>query len=274
MCRIFAYRSNNESVLNHFLVNAENAIINQSREHQDGWGLAYYLQSLPHLVKGMGPAHKDREFSELSARIQSDTVLAHIRKKTQGELSITNCHPFQIAEWVMAHNGDIPAYQHIKEALKDSVNQKLRSAILGSTDSEVYFAFLLSQLLADAFDGDARSLALSVRKAIDRIDKLASGFLLKEECSLNFVLTNGKMMAAYRRGKDLHYAAYKGLQASPCAASIKWPKNIHQEQLKEGNRISHLLISSESIMANDMWHPMENNQLIIFDSDWRLWRKL
>ena len=66
--------------------------------------------------------------------IRSRNVIAHIRKATQGEVALENCHPF-VRElwgryWVFAHNGD----------LKD-FHPRLHGSFhpVGSTDSELAF---------------------------------------------------------------------------------------------------------------------------------------
>ena len=48
--------------------------------------------------------------------IKSRNVIAHIRKATQGAVSLQNCHPF-VRElwgrnWVFAHNGDLEGVQN------------------------------------------------------------------------------------------------------------------------------------------------------------------
>ncbi|MDA4177934.1 class II glutamine amidotransferase, partial [Escherichia coli] len=43
--------------------------------------------------------------------IKSKNVIAHIRKATQGAITLENCHPFMREawgrHWIFAHNGDL-----------------------------------------------------------------------------------------------------------------------------------------------------------------------
>ena len=64
-------------------------------DHSDGWGIAFF--------EGKGVRHfvdheraVDSPVAELIRRypIKSSNVIAHIRKATQGVVSLQNCHPF------------------------------------------------------------------------------------------------------------------------------------------------------------------------------------
>jgi glutamine amidotransferase len=75
--------------------------------------------------------------------IQSKNVIAHIRKATQGEVMLENCHPF-VREcwgryWVFAHNGDLKEFA-----------PELDGSFLpvGTTDSERAFAIFCSKCAA------------------------------------------------------------------------------------------------------------------------------
>src|SRR5690606_14922628 len=81
-----------------------------------------------------------------SGVVSSETVLAHVRKATQGKNTVLNCHPFQYGRWTFAHNGDIPNFAEHRSKLLDYVSPALRRFVLGDTDSEVVFFILLSHM--------------------------------------------------------------------------------------------------------------------------------
>ena len=122
MCRIFGFRSVLQSQVHRSLMSADNALAVQSENHPDGWGVAYYVAGAPHLIKSAGTALGDKLFHRVSGVVTSQTVLAHIRKATQGEITPLNCHPFQYGRWVMCHNGDVPGFERSKEALKAEIS--------------------------------------------------------------------------------------------------------------------------------------------------------
>lgn len=88
----------------------------------------------------------DQLFHHLSRAASGHTVLAHVRKATQGRLDVVNCHPFQHGRWTFAHNGDIPDFGRHRAALMSEVDPALRRFVLGDTDSEVIFFIILSRL--------------------------------------------------------------------------------------------------------------------------------
>ncbi|MGI4935812.1 MAG: class II glutamine amidotransferase [Janthinobacterium lividum] len=110
--------------------------------HSDGWGIAFF--------EGAGVRHfVDYEaavaspVAELIRRcpIKSKNVIAHIRKATQGQVALENCHPF-VRElcrnyWVFAHNGDLKEFAPVLDGPYRPV---------GNTDSELAFCYLMQQL--------------------------------------------------------------------------------------------------------------------------------
>ena len=154
MCRLFGFRSVIPSQVHRSLLAAENALGIQSNQHPDGWGVAFYVDGAPHVTRSPTTALGDALFHRLSGVVSSETVLAHVRKATQGNLSVLNCHPFQHGRWVFAHNGDVPTFAQHRETLINEVSPRLRRYILGETDSEVVFFMILTQLLRYGALGD------------------------------------------------------------------------------------------------------------------------
>src|SRR5687767_5178326 len=149
MCRLFGFRSVIASQVHSSLMEAENALGTQSNSHPDGWGVAYYVDGCPQVTRSPAHALGDQLFHRLSGVVASQTVLAHVRKATQGDKTVLNCHPFQYGRWVFAHNGDIPEFgaKH-RDALVAEVSPRLRRFVLGETDSEVVFFMFLTRLEA------------------------------------------------------------------------------------------------------------------------------
>lgn len=110
--------------------------------HADGWGIAFFEGKGVRLFLDPKPSAQS-PIAELVRHypIHSLNVIAHIRKATQGHVSLENTHPF-VRElwgqyWVFAHNGNLPQFQ--PELFGGFVP-------VGNTDSERIFCWFLQNL--------------------------------------------------------------------------------------------------------------------------------
>ena len=60
MCRLFGFRSVIQSQVHRSLVQADNALCSLSEQHPDGWGVAYYVDGTPHVMRSACTALSDR----------------------------------------------------------------------------------------------------------------------------------------------------------------------------------------------------------------------
>jgi glutamine amidotransferase len=272
MCRIFGFRSVMQSQVHRSLVSADNAFMLQSERHPDGWGVAYYVAQAPHVIKGASAAFGDQLFKYVSGIVTSETVLAHLRRATQGELSTINTHPFQYGHWVFAHNGNIEGFDEIRGALLAKIPPVLRRFILGTTDSEVLFYLILGKM-SQRFElhrpgFPVAALAESVREAVAEITAL-SGPLCEDNTGpphltyLTFVLTNGHAMLAHQGGKQLHVSTHK----RRCPERDVCPHFAPEcERAAEHGFISHLVLSSEPVSGDNVWEEMRPHEMIGVDA--------
>ena len=154
-------------------------------DHTDGWGIAFFEgRGLRHFVDHERAT--DSPVAELIRRypIKSRNVIAHIRKATQGVVSLENCHPF-VRElwgryWVFAHNGDLKDFRPRLHAHFHPV---------GSTDSEHVFCWLMQEL-SKSHAGMPRieELTLTLRELAARI---------APHGTFNFLLSNGQALWAH-----------------------------------------------------------------------------
>ncbi|MCA9507771.1 MAG: class II glutamine amidotransferase [Myxococcales bacterium] len=275
MCRLFSVKARNKSKVHHSLVAAENALMEQSRKHPDGWGIAYYQQGVPHLIKCSDPAYKSEMFHHVSHALFSDTVIAHVRKATFGSISIANCHPFQQGRWVMAHNGEIPNFKKIRGDLMAAISPQFLVNILGATDSEIYCALIMQELyqlrVLDSPAPAVQLVARAVRAAVKKIEFLAGRYDIEKKTSLNIVLSNGTLLLAYRHGRELNYSCFRDDESS-CTGALLANKCV--PNYIEGCSISHLLISSEPVAQKDLWQSLLDRQIVAVDHEWKFYRDL
>ncbi|MBB5199993.1 glutamine amidotransferase [Glaciimonas immobilis] len=114
----------------------------QTDHHSDGWGIAFFEgNGVRHFVDYQAAVASPVADLIRRCPIKSKNVIAHIRKATQGQVALENCHPF-VRElwgryWVFAHNGDLKEFA-------PQLNGAFRP--VGTTDSELAFCYILQEL--------------------------------------------------------------------------------------------------------------------------------
>lgn len=273
MCRLFGFRSVIPSQVHQSLVSAENALVVQSEEHPDGWGVAYYVAHAPHVIKSASGAVTDSLFKRVSGIVSSETVVAHVRKATNGEHSLINSHPFQYGNWIFAHNGDIPDFGEHREELLSLVPPVLRRFILGDTDSEVIFYLLLGHL-ARRYDLHRPGYPLedlrdALRDVVDEVVRVVGQdpYAPESKFYLTFLVTNGNLMAAHQGGKELLVSTYKNF----CPERDSCPSfSPSCEAPSKTGFISHFIVSSERLQGQNVWQELEPGQIVGVDARMRL----
>ncbi len=274
MCRIFGFRSVIPSQVHSSLISADNALLHQSTEHPDGWGVSYYVGESPHIIKSASTALHDSLFKQVSGIVSSETVVAHIRKSTQGDNSILNTHPFQFGKWVFVHNGNIKNFDIHREPILSAIGTQMRRFVLGETDSELIFFLILTQLakrvdlhrygcrVEDIFD--------AIEEAMNILKSIVGDFAKNDDAEpsetfLTFVLTNGHNMVAFQGGKRLYYSTYK----SQCSERLTCPSFAQEcEAPTQSGYVNHLLFSSEKLSGENIWNEMKPSQLM--GVDWNM----
>jgi len=164
----------------------------RAEEHKDGFGIAFFEgRGLRHFVD-----HHSARVSPLAELvkhypIKSDNVIAHIRKATQGSVSLENTHPFQRElwgrYWVFAHNGNLVDF-----------NPRLHAAFkpVGATDSERAFCWLMQEMAKAHCDvPSVEELSHSLRELMPQ---------LARHGTFNMLLSNGQALWAHG-STHLHY---------------------------------------------------------------------
>lgn len=277
MCRLFGFRSVLQSRAHQSLVAAENALLRQSERHPDGWGLAYYVHSHPHVFRSAERALGSDLFREVSGLVSTTTLLAHIRKATCGEISLLNTHPFQFANWVFAHNGEVGGYaesQEVRDALRREVDERFRGFIMGKTDSETCFYVFLSQLARKVDGLHARGVEIgvvadSLRETADRVRGLGERLAGKPSL-LTFLVTNGNLFVGYREGRELFFSTHKTRcpERDTCHAFVE---PMCEAEVPAGGRVNHIVLASEQVaIAPNVWRHIPDGGIAGVDWGMRL----
>ena len=157
----------------------------RAEEHADGFGIAFFEGAgVRLLVDAQSARHSP--VAEMVRRfpIRSRNIVAHIRKATQGSVTLANTHPF-VRElwgryWVFAHNGNLEGFA-----------PRLHGAYrpVGETDSELAFCWLMQELAkAHASVPTIAELTRTLRELV--AVPAAHG-------TFNFLLSNGQALWAH-----------------------------------------------------------------------------
>src|ERR1041385_2969445 len=128
MCRMFGMVATHAVSPRELLHDAPRSLRALSHEHGDGWGIA--------LARGDWQVHRSTDCAArceafaVIADTAANVVVAHVRKKTVGDLAIANTHPFRRGNLVFAHNGTVGALP----AVVSQIAPAHLAAIEGDTD--------------------------------------------------------------------------------------------------------------------------------------------
>lgn len=217
--------------------------------HADGWGIAFFEGSgVRTFVDYQSAVTSPVAQLIKSSPIQSKHVIAHIRKATQGRVTLANCHPF-VRElwgryWVFAHNGDLKEFTPTLDGPYRPV---------GTTDSELAFCYLLQQLRErygdhmPAFD----DLHAIIREIVGDIAShgtfnmlLSDGSALFAHCSTNlyYVLRQHPFGSVHLSDEDL---------------SVDFSEHTGTE-----DRVA--LIVTQPLTTDERWIQMQSGELKVF----------
>lgn len=220
----------------------------------DGWGIGWYESGTARVHKEPVPADDPESgYSTYSKEVRSNIIIAHVRRGTVGARSRLNSHPFQYQNWLFAHNGSVRR-EYLLFLLKDEYKERIH----GETDSEVYFYWILQSI------EEAGDVVEGIRRAIAEVIK-------EYHAGLNFLLSSGSALYAFRYTKGLHayYSLYK-LERDPLDPgpleffSPETRMLLHSKSLK-GERA--VLVCSEKLTKDENWAEVSFGNLVEIDSD-------
>ncbi len=213
MCRFVAYLGEKAALLSEVVDKPKNSLINQSRSaregltelNADGFGIGWYnknISALPAVFKSIQPAWNDHNLGNLTRIIESKCFISHVRASTVGDVSPFNCHPFKYQNLLFAHNGTIDGFNEFKHEFVHSISKEPYQHIRGHTDSEHYFALLLSVMDGDLDLSSFNRVYKMVQKTLGLVAKLQAGHSSSQVARINTVLTDGERMIALRYISD------------------------------------------------------------------------
>lgn len=237
MCRLFGAAASAPVDISFELLEADNPLVNQSEEHDSGWGIAYYRDNEAHIERFPHAAHADRAFHEVAEAV-SMLFVVHVRRATLGGLKLENTHPFSRDAYTYCHNGTILRSKELLD-LSDRPPS-------GETDSERFFNVLMTGFDAEDVIG---SLKRTVEDVCDRCQFSA----------LNFLFCDGRRLYAYRLGL---YELFWRVRTRDLDADTRTHYHVHVERPHDEHV---LVVSSERLSEDEPWTPFGQDELLVCD---------
>ena len=218
-------------------------------EHRDGWGIAFFeglgcrtfIDVQPSIASPIAELIKNYP-------IHSTNVIAHIRKATQGEIKLENCHPFRRElwgkYWVFAHNGNLENFSPPAGDFYQPV---------GETDSERAFCLILNTLRETFPQG---------KPSLEQLYPVLKTITNSIACQgiFNYLLCDGEHFFAYCSTK-LSYI----IRQYPFAAAHLIDEDVSvdfQALARLGDQVA--IIATTPLTDNEVWTTINAGELLVF----------
>jgi predicted glutamine amidotransferase len=200
-------------IIDKLLYQPKNSLINQSINAKeleeplngDGFGIGWYAPEInydPITFVSVNPAWNNKNLRNLAPKIKTECLIAHIRAASVGDVSESNCHPFQYKNLLMMHNGGVENFSSIKRQLRGPLSDEFYNWIKGQTDSEHIFAFLLNRINSKHGITTPETVMEAFEYTFTYLKKLMAENNINDAAYLNMVFTNGLFIVGTRYVSD------------------------------------------------------------------------
>jgi len=188
-------------------------------EPEGGWGFGWFSPGDVLLGRRPAGAGAPPALPDLVGNADGEALLVHAGRPQGGPPKDENTQPFRSGRWLFASAGAVEGWEEVRPRLSAALPDHLRRSVLGETDAEHLFMLFLAELRAEApLDApglEAAAAGRALARTVRRLDALAREAGVTAPSRLDLVATNGRVLAATRRGGPLSYALLEGLV--PCA---------------------------------------------------------
>lgn len=272
MCRLMAYMGS-PIIIDKLLYQPKNSLVNQSINAKeleeplngDGFGIGWYVADVnyePVTFVSINPAWSNRNLRNLAPKIRTECFIAHVRAASVGEVSESNCHPFQYRNLLMMHNGGVENFSLIKRQIREPLSDEFYNWIKGQTDSEHIFALLLNYLLKESPVITPEAVINAFEKTFQHLNKLMKECGIHEAAYLNMVVTNGLFVVGTRYVSDPKETP---LTLYHSGATHYLIENGISHLDPAGNGDKAILVVSEKLSDEKDWILVPPNHFVIAD---------
>lgn len=177
-------------------------------------GVGYFENGKVLLRKRPAPA--EVSLGQLAGDVKSELLVAAAHGVGVAGFREEDTEPYRFRGWVFAGTGRIVPLGE-RQAVLASLPEHLQRGVQGPSDAELAFVATLARIQEDSraldrFDLDPDVAAQGLAVTLGLLDERAraAGVPLPQTTA---VLSNGRMIAAVRRGRPLSYSLIEGLQA-------------------------------------------------------------
>lgn len=252
MCELFGISSRNPTTVK-FSLSEFARRGGDTGPHIDGWGIAFLRDGDAMVIREPEPsAHSELLQFIHDQHIPSALVLSHIRKATQGAVSLRNTQPFTRElggrMHLFAHNGDLGDLRQ-RVGMRQS-----HFRTIGDTDSEHAFCYLLTQLQSLWLTAKAPSLEQRLH-VFERFCTRMSAF-----GAANFLYSDGDYLFvhAHHRRQDNGDLCPPGLYLLQ--------RRCHEHDMLKGVNIESdqqtTLLASRPLSAEN-WQPLPSRSVLV-----------
>jgi predicted glutamine amidotransferase len=260
-------------IIDKLLYQPKNSLITQSINAKeieeplngDGFGIGWYVADVnyePVTFVSINPAWSNRNLRNLAPKIRTECFIAHVRAASVGEVSESNCHPFQYKNLLMMHNGGVENFSAIKRQIREPLTDEFYNWIKGQTDSEHIFALLLHYLNELSLSPTAETVVLAFEKTFKHLKHLMKENGIQEAAYLNMVVTNGLFIVGTRYVSDPKEAP---LTLYHSAATHYAIENGVSHMIPSTNNDKAILVVSEKLSDDKVWTLVPANHFVIVD---------
>jgi len=272
MCRLMAYMGS-PIIIDKLLYQPKNSLINQSINAKeleeplngDGFGIGWYVAEVnyePVTFVSINPAWSNRNLRNLAPKIRTECFIAHVRAASVGEVSESNCHPFQYKNLLMMHNGGVENFSLIKRQIREPLSDEFYNWIKGQTDSEHIFALLLHFLFKETSEVTPESVIHAFERTFEHLNKLMKQFGIHEAAYLNMVVTNGLFVVGTRYVSDPKENALTLYHSEATHYAVE---NGVSQMTDSADGARAVLVVSEKLSDEKHWTLVPSNHFVIVD---------
>jgi glutamine amidotransferase len=260
-------------IIDKLLYQPKNSLVNQSLNAKeieeplngDGFGIGWYVPELnfePVTFVSVNPAWSNRNLRNLAPKVQTGCMMAHVRAASVGEVSESNCHPFQYKNLLCMHNGGIENFSLVKRKIREPLSDEMYNWIKGQTDSEHIFAYLLNYLFKNHKTVSEDAVVDAFEHTFRFINQLMKEAGIKDAAYLNMMVSNGSFFVGTRYVSDQNEEALTLYHSEGSRYVVEDGVTRMEAPADDDHAV---LIVSEKLTDDKDWTMIPKNHFVIVE---------